>query len=88
MRLLPRSLFGRLVLVLLTGLVLAQLLSTFVLLRDRGQVIYDAIQENLIARTAAIVRLLDALTPVERRRLIPLPDPRQGFQRIWTSNNT
>jgi len=72
MRLLPQSLFGRLVLVMLTGLVLAQLLTAFILLRDRGQVLYEAVRENLIVRTAGIVRLLDSLSPAERQRLLPL----------------
>ncbi|MEJ2589975.1 MAG: ATP-binding protein [Candidatus Thiodiazotropha sp.] len=72
MRLLPQSLFGRLILVMLTGLVLAQLLSAFILLRDRGQALYDAIRENLIVRTAGIVRLLDSLDPADRLRLLPL----------------
>ena len=72
MRILPRSHFGRLVLVLLTGLVLAQLLSAFILLRDRGQVLYESIQENLIVRTAGIVRLLDSLPSPDRQQLVPL----------------
>ena len=72
MRLLPKSLFGRLVLVLLSGLVLAQLLTAFILLRDRGQALYDTVRQNLIVRTTGIVRLLDPLTPAERRRLLPL----------------
>ena len=72
MRILPKSLFGRLGLVLLTGLVLAQLLSAFILLRDRGQVLYDAVRENLIVRTAGIVHLLDSLSPADRQRLLPL----------------
>lgn len=72
MRIMPRSLFGRLVLVMLTGLVLAQLLSAFILLRDRGQVLYDAVRENLIVRSAGIVRLLDSLSPDDRQRLLPL----------------
>ncbi len=72
MRLLPRSLFGRLVLVLLTGLVLAQLLSALVLLRDRGQALYQSVQSHLIMRTVGIVRLLDSVSPAERQRLLPL----------------
>lgn len=72
MRLVPQSLFGRLVLVMLAGLVLAQLLSAFILLRDRGQALYDAVRENLIGRTAGIVRLLDSLAPDDRLRLLPL----------------
>ena len=72
MRFLPKSLFGRLILVLLTGLVLAQFLSAVVLLRDRGQVLSEAIRENLIDRTAGIVRLMDSLRPTDRGRLLPL----------------
>ena len=72
MRLLPRSLFGRLTLVLLIGLVAAQLLSTWFLLRDRGQTLYQSIREDTVARVAGIVRLLDALQPKERERLLPL----------------
>ncbi|MEW8000802.1 MAG: ATP-binding protein [Candidatus Thiodiazotropha endolucinida] len=72
MRLVPKSLFGRLILVMLSGLVLAQLFTAFILLRDRGQVLYDAVRQNLIVRTTGIVRLLDPLAPAERLRLLPL----------------
>ncbi|MFC1336411.1 MAG: HAMP domain-containing protein [gamma proteobacterium symbiont of Clathrolucina costata] len=72
MRLVPKSLFGRLILVMLSGLVLAQLFTAFILLRDRGQALYDAVRQNLIVRTTGIVRLLDPLTPAERQRLLPL----------------
>jgi signal transduction histidine kinase len=72
MRILPRSLFGRLVLVLLGGLVAAQLLSAYILLRDRGQTLYQSIRADLVERTAGIVRLLDALPSQDRRRLLPL----------------
>ncbi len=72
MRLLPRSLFGRLTLVLLIGLVAAQLLSAWFLLRDRGQTLYQSIREDTVARVAGIVHLLDALQPKERERLLPL----------------
>ncbi len=72
MRLLPRSLFGRLALLLLGGLILAQLLSVYILLQDRGQLIYRSHRQALIERTAGIVRLLDSLPSAERRRLVPL----------------
>lgn len=72
MMLLPKTLFGRLVLVLLTGLVLAQLLSAVILLRDRGQVLYESIRENMIVRTTGIVRLLNSLPASNREHLIPL----------------
>ncbi len=68
----PRTLWGKLVLVLLSGLVFAQLLSAFVLLRDRGQTLYEAVQQNLIARTTSIVHLMDALEPADRQQLLPL----------------
>ena len=72
MQILPRSLFGRLVLLLLAGLILAQSLSVFILLRDRGQLLYESIRENLIVRTAGIARLLDSLPPAERQKMLPL----------------
>ncbi|MCU0836534.1 MAG: hypothetical protein MUC77_19200, partial [Chromatiaceae bacterium] len=61
MRLIPRSLFGRLTLVLLTGLTLTVLLSAWVQMRDRGRILYEAMHQDVIERTVGIVRLLDAL---------------------------
>jgi signal transduction histidine kinase len=72
MRLFPRSLFGRLILVLLAGLILAQLVSALILLRDRGQALYKSVQTDVITRTVGIVRLLDSVTLPERKRLVPL----------------
>jgi signal transduction histidine kinase len=72
MHILPKSLFGRLILVLLTGLILAQLISAFILLRDRGQVLYESVRKNLITHTAGIVRLLDSLPAESRLQLVPL----------------
>src|SRR6056297_1621110 len=72
MRFLPRSLSGRLGLVLLIVLVAAQLLSAWILLRDRGQAMYETVRSDMVARTAGIVRLLDALPAAERRSLVPL----------------
>ena len=72
MHILPRSLFGRLVLLLLLGLILTQSISAFILLRDRGQLLYESLREHLIIRTAGIVRLLDSLPPAERQKMLPL----------------
>jgi signal transduction histidine kinase len=72
MRLLPKSLFGRLTLVLLAGLTVTVLLSAWVQMRERGQLLSEAIHSELIERTVGIVRLLDALSPRERNRLLPL----------------
>ena len=59
-------------LVMLTGLVLAQLLSAFILLRDRGEVLYESIRANMIIRTARIVCLLDSISPMDRQQLLPI----------------
>ena len=67
----PRSLFGRLVLLLLAGLILAQSLSVFILLRDRGQLLYESIQENLIVRTRR--HCAPARLPCRRRAPKMLP---------------
>lgn len=72
MRILPKSLLGRLVLVLLTGLIIAQFFSAYFLLHDRGQTLYQAIQESMITRTSAIVRLLDTTPSDARESLLPL----------------
>jgi signal transduction histidine kinase len=52
--------------------VFAQLLSAFVLLRDRGQTLYEAVQQSLIARTASIVHLMNSLEAADRQQLLPL----------------
>jgi len=77
MRLVPRSLLGRLTLVLLTGLTATLLLSAGVHLHDRGRVLYEAIHDDVIERTVGIVQLLDALPPAERRRLLPVLNSQQ-----------
>jgi signal transduction histidine kinase len=69
MRLLPRSLFSRLVLVLLTGLAVAQLVSFAIHMHERGQVLLEASGMQSAQRIADIVRLLESLGPAERRRV-------------------
>jgi len=70
MRLLPRSLFSRLVLVLLTGLVIAQLVSLAIHMHERGQLLSQASGMQSAQRIADIVTLLETLTPPERRRIV------------------
>lgn len=70
MRLLPRSLFSRMVLVLLCGLVVAQLLSFTIHWRERGEFMQRASGMQSAQRIADIVRLLDSLTPAERERIV------------------
>ena len=85
-RWLPQSLFGRLLLFLTGGLVLAQLFSAAILLQDRDQSLYHAIGGHLAQRIAAIVNLLDRLEPDERQRLaqtLDLPPTRLSLAAPW-----
>ncbi len=72
MRLMPQSLFGRLALILLSGLLLAQLLSTLLQFHDRGQRLFQASGMQSADRIAEIVRLLDDEDFAERQRLIAI----------------
>jgi len=66
---LPRSLFGRLVVVLLGGLVVAQLAAAYINLAERDRLLYRAGGMQLAQRIADVARLLDSVAPQERRRI-------------------
>jgi len=68
-RLLPKSLFGRLVLVLLGGLMLAQLATVYINATERDRIAYRAGGMRLAQRIADIARLLDSVSPEERARI-------------------
>ena len=70
MRLLPRSLFARMVLILLSGLVVAQLLSFAIHWRERGELIMRATGMRSAQRIADIVKLLDSMGRAERARIV------------------
>lgn len=70
MRLVPRSLFSRLVLVLLAGLVVAQLLSFAVHMHERGELLSQASGMHSAQRIADIARFLDSLDANERRAIV------------------
>ena len=74
MRLLPRSLFARMVLVLLAGLVVAQLASLAVHWRERGEFMTLASGLRSAERIADIVKLLDTSAPAERARILRVLD--------------
>ena len=59
MRLLPQSLFGRLVLVLLAGLLLAQLATGYINLAERGRYPEDAMMRWMVAGAAPMNHALD-----------------------------
>lgn len=86
MRLLPQSLFGRLLLFLTGGLIVTQLLSIAILLQDRDQALYHAIGGHVAQRIASIVNLLDSLDETERQRLVTaldLPPTRLSLDLPW-----
>ena len=74
MRLLPQSLFSRLILILLGGLILAQVLSLAVQLRERGELIYRSSGLRSAQRIADIVRLLEATDAAERHHIAAVFD--------------
>ena len=74
MRWLPRSLFSRMVLILLGGLVAAQLLSFAIHWQERGQLMLQSGGMRSAQRIADIVRLLDTLAPAERARIVGVID--------------
>ncbi|HEY7742811.1 MAG TPA: ATP-binding protein [Burkholderiales bacterium] len=72
MRLVPRSLFSRLVLVLLAGLVVAQLVSFAIHMHERGELLSQASGRQSAQRIADVVGLLETLNPAERRRIVSI----------------
>lgn len=77
MRLLPRSLFARLALLLFTVLLVAQLVALAVQLSDRAQVFYRAVGLPLAQRLATTVNRIEALPTHQREaRLAQFGGPR------------
>jgi signal transduction histidine kinase len=74
MRLFPRSLFGRLVLVLAGGLVVAQLLSALINIAERDRLMSRSSGMQTAQRIADIVRLLETLDATERARIVAVLD--------------
>jgi signal transduction histidine kinase len=72
MRLAPHSLFTRLMLVLLTVLVAAQLVSFAIHMHERSEALSQASGMQSAQRIADIVKLLDSLQPAERLRIVPV----------------
>jgi len=74
MRWLPHSLFSRMVLILLSGLVVAQLASFAIHWQERGQLVLQTSGMRSAQRIADIVKLLDPLAPTERARIAAVID--------------
>lgn len=69
-RLLPASLFGRILLVLLAGLILAQLGSTAIHLLDRGSSVYRLASLQIASHIAQTVRILNRLPAADRDAVV------------------
>jgi signal transduction histidine kinase len=65
----PRSLFGRLMLVLALGLMAAQLIGAAINLVERDELVARGYGVPMAQRIADVVRLLDGLPDAERRRV-------------------
>jgi signal transduction histidine kinase len=68
-RLVPRSLFGRLVLVLLGGLAVAQLVTLYLNASERDQLLFRSGGMHAAQRIADLANLLDSMAPAERRKV-------------------
>jgi len=70
MKFVPRSLFARLVLVMITVLFIAQILSLAVHMHERGELLARASGMHSAQRIADIVRLFESMSAEERRRIV------------------
>ena len=71
-RWLPRTLFGRLLLVLASGLLVAQLLSAAINVAERDRLLGSSFGMLPAQRIADVVRLLDDLGEAERARVVAI----------------
>ena len=69
-RWLPRTLFGRLLLVLASGLLVAQLLSAAINVAERDRLLRSSFGMQPAQRIADVVQLLDGLGDAERQRVV------------------
>lgn len=67
----PRSLFGRLMLILLVGLASAQGLTFWLVMTERGEAMRGMMVPYLAADVASSVAMLDRLPPAERSGWLP-----------------
>jgi signal transduction histidine kinase len=70
MRFLPRSLFGRTLLVLAAGLLVVELASVILNLMDRGGSVYQLAAGQMAARIAQAARILNRLPAAKRRAIL------------------
>lgn len=83
-RLLPQTLFWRLILVLFAGLTLALAVSMLINYEDRGQLLLSTARSQSAQRIANTVLMLDSLDMEEQKRIISLINVPP--QQVWLSN--
>ena len=70
MRLWPRSLFGRIVLILAGGFLATQLITTAIAIADRSALVFRAGANQAATRIGDVVRTMTAASPAERTRIL------------------
>lgn len=86
MRMLPRSLGGQLVVLLLAALVVSQAVAFLIFSDERRQAVRMVHQLDILERTAAMVRVLEATPPALRDEiLVAVDSPRLRF---WISRES
>ena len=70
MTLLPRSLFGRIVLILAGGFLTIQLITTAIAISDRNALVFRSGATQAATRIGDVVRAMTAASPAERTRIM------------------
>ncbi|MGH8377543.1 MAG: ATP-binding protein, partial [Gammaproteobacteria bacterium] len=84
----PRSLFGRLMLVLIAGLIVAQIIATFLSLHERDQALVHFSDQQWVQRNVDAVRLIESLPVSERAQVAGiLTSPRLTVTRETAADN-
>ncbi len=89
MKLLPRSLFGQIVLALLVGIATAQTIGAWLMLDERTRLAHRLLGTHAAQRIAGIIDALDAADATERARLVralSLPPNRIRLDEPWQEN--
>lgn len=83
----PLGMFGRLVLVMVLGLVLEQAVSGVIFYEERRDLEMQGRSVRMGERVADLVRILDGMTPAERHRFTPLAESRFFTVDLPTENS-
>jgi hypothetical protein len=90
MSLLPRSLFGRIALALVGGLIAVQLVTTAIHIAERDSLVVRVGSQQAAVRIGDIVRVLEATSPAERAsimRAVPADTLKLSFGNPAGSDN-